>query len=66
MACPKGWLTAKDAAVIWGVTVQRVHQLVASYGIEHMEVNPRFKLLKETEVYKFATKERPTGSRRDS
>lgn len=61
MPSPKGWITARDAADVLGVTIQRVHQLVASYGIESMEVNPRFKLLKESDVHKIASKERPNG-----
>lgn len=58
---PKGWLTIREAAEELGVSVQRVHQLVTTYCVEFMTVNPRLKLLKAGDVRKLAEKDRPSG-----
>lgn len=56
------WLTVREAAEeILGVTPQRVHQLIRTYGIETRQPSPRLMLVKRTDIERVAEQERPTG-----
>lgn len=56
------WLTVTQARPLFGgVSTQRVHQIVDSYGIETQRLNERLLLLKRADVERIARMERPTG-----
>lgn len=62
MAEINGWMTVSAAAKeILGVSPQRLHQLIATYKLQTMELNSRMKMVKKAEVTKLAETERPTG-----
>lgn len=61
MPTPNGWMTAKEASDLLGVTIQRVHQLAVTYGVETMPVSPRLKLFSQRDIKKLASTDRPTG-----
>ncbi len=63
MSALKDWMTVREAAseILGGISPQRVHQLVATYGIETLQPSPRVLLLKKADVARVAQKERLSG-----
>lgn len=60
------WITVRDAAEqILGVTPQRVHQLIATYGVEIDRKSPRLTLVKRKDIERVAEMERPSGLHQD-
>lgn len=64
-AIKDAWMPIREAADLLGVSVQRMHQLIDSYKLSTDSINPRFKVVKRSEVEKLAESERPNGVRRD-
>lgn len=54
-------MTIAEVAERLGVTVQRTHQLIETYAIPTVVVNPRMKLVSKVDVEKLANIPRPTG-----
>ena len=56
----KNAITISQAAEQFGVSPQRMHQLIAAYEVETICVNPRLKLVEQKELRKIP-EHRPTG-----
>jgi hypothetical protein len=62
MPMPSDWITVREAAdTILGVTPQRVHQLIAAYGITTEKPSPRVTFVRRKDVERVAAMERPSG-----
>jgi hypothetical protein len=56
------WLTVREAAdEVFGVSTQRVHQLIRTYGLETRRFGSGMLLLRRADVDRIAKQERPTG-----
>lgn len=56
-------LTVSEAAEYFGVSRQRMHQLIHSYDVPVVDVSPKLKMIRRSHL-KMIPKDRPPGPRK--
>jgi predicted transcriptional regulator of viral defense system len=56
----ENYITIREAAEIIGVTPQRFHKLISTYGLSVQKLTPRMTLVAKREIKKIPTN-RPSG-----
>lgn len=59
-----GFVTIAEAARLFGVTLQRMHQLISDYDVKKEKIHARLYLVAKSELAKIP-EDRPTGIHRD-